>query len=133
LKNKNPRKSTEVTPPVKEQNAFNHALYVLVTHWATFVVMLGLLTTIGSVFATTSVPLSSLNRKLCAFVILGVFVGSCRSLYRIEALWNWMVRRELLSADYIATAATGFLHPWPAGLAALGLAVWDWWLLFHSK
>ena len=114
------------------QNAFNHALYLFVGHWAAYVAALGLLATLGMMLSTTP---GIHHRGMCvAGVALGLFM-SWYFLWGMLEFWHLMVASNLMPLNYSdeipLPLRPNFSGPGGA-MVSLLLASGNFWLLLRT-
>ncbi|MGD0497773.1 MAG: hypothetical protein ABSC23_04980 [Bryobacteraceae bacterium] len=94
---------------VVDPNAFTHALYHMVSHWAAVVAVIGLLSTFGIILSTTRVRPAFWGRAFCVANIVLLWVISWYFLYRMTIFRKWL--DNALPANYnTVTGATPYTH-----------------------
>ena len=126
-------------PKVTELEAYYHGLYHLVTHWAAFVAMMGVLLTIGLLMCLTPIArdVTFRNRRILALFII-ILCSSMAGLYFIDRmkLYSNEINRKLPPA-YKERLRKVFHDPsipiiWRGRLATAFLTIFDLVLLYLS-
>jgi hypothetical protein len=126
---------SEPVKHVNETDAFYHALYHLVTHWAAYIAMLALLLTMAFLLSLTPITGDNVHSRIgvialingaglvgCLYFVLGVNAFAEDVSKRLPASYVKRVRRTRHSQLPILLGV----------LCSLAAAALNWWLLYKS-